>query len=187
MAALGMPINHAGFFALRDGHPARRLDRSQPFGAVLAHAGHEHCRRSVSPNSSATLRNSTSTEGRCPLTARFIAQHGDVSQRQALHLEVAVARADQSAARQQQIAGLRFLHRSAQISSSRRANISVKPSGICCTTTNACPENPPAIAATSIAAPAARRWKLRWRRSGWAPCVGPGAPCRRRRADSAAA
>ena len=43
--------------------------------------------------------------------SRLVAQHRDISQRQALHLQVPAARADQHPSRQQQVARLRFLTR----------------------------------------------------------------------------
>src|SRR5258708_7191231 len=36
----------ASIFALRDGHATGGLDRAEPFGAVISHAGHEHSDRS---------------------------------------------------------------------------------------------------------------------------------------------
>src|SRR5713226_5782559 len=33
--------NDASIFALRDGHATGRLDRAEPFGAVISHAGHQ--------------------------------------------------------------------------------------------------------------------------------------------------
>src|ERR1700722_4105220 len=35
-------VDHTRFFTLRDGHAACSLDRSQAFGAIIAHAGHQH-------------------------------------------------------------------------------------------------------------------------------------------------
>src|SRR3981081_2582836 len=34
--------DHAGVFALRDGHSACRLDRSEPLCPVISHAGHQN-------------------------------------------------------------------------------------------------------------------------------------------------
>src|SRR6267143_3024765 len=36
----------ASIFALRDGHSARGLDRTESFGAVISHAGHQNSDRS---------------------------------------------------------------------------------------------------------------------------------------------
>ena len=65
---------------------------------------------------------------------RFIAQHHNISQGQALHLQVTAARADQARPASNRSPDWASLTLMAQISSRRRENISVNPSGMCCTT-----------------------------------------------------
>src|ERR1700690_1540982 len=107
---LGHAINYAGFFALRDRHPARCLDQAQTLCPVLSHSGHEDSDALVSKFFRHTLEQNI-YRWPMPVYARFIVEHGDVAQRQSLYLEVAVSGADQSPASQQKVTRLHFLDR----------------------------------------------------------------------------
>ena len=127
-------VHDAGVRALRDGDAARGVHGAHAGGAVFAHAGHQHANGVAAE----LLRDGMekNVDGRpVAVDARLVDQDGDVAVFHAPDFHMAVARTNQRAAGRSKSPDCASFTSIAEDSSSRRANISVKPSGMCCTTT----------------------------------------------------
>src|ERR1035438_10085702 len=93
----GHAVDHARLFALRDGHAAFFFHRSQPLGAVIAHAGHQHSDR-MRLEFFGRAAQEHIRAGTVPVHPWLVAKHYDISQRQPFHFHVAASRTDQHAA-----------------------------------------------------------------------------------------
>src|SRR6266705_3088212 len=103
------PADHAGILTLRDGHAARGLDCTETLCAIVTHAGHQHANGSESKLLSHGMKKNI---GRWTMSihGRPVGQDDHVAAGHPAHHHVAVSRTDQNAAREQKIAGPRFMN-----------------------------------------------------------------------------
>jgi hypothetical protein len=93
---------------LRDCHTSRSFHCTETFRAVISHSSHDHGDREAAKFVRGTAKQNVHG-GPVSVHARVVRKDGDAPKREFLDFHVSVARTDQDATRQQQIAGLRFL------------------------------------------------------------------------------